>query len=127
MVIFGFLVGCFPASKNIEKPTPLPVEKNGNIIHPESLSICMYKVNPFFQTKGCTIEGPVQGELRGTVLADDMDLEDALSFCVTHPDCSGITTPFNAGLPFQAIKATEKFHPSDASYACSVLVYGCPK
>ena len=74
---------------------------------------------------GCTIEGPFQGELFGTVLAENMDFEDALSFCVTHPDCTGISTPFNAGMPFQAVGDSERFFPSDASYACSVLVHSC--
>ena len=61
-------------------------------------------------------------------LADVYELANlaALKTCVDDPTCTGVTTTWYVGAPFQALRAVEAFRADEGSYACTTLVGGRP-
>ena len=55
-----------------------------------------------------------------------MDYREALSRCVKDPRCTGVTSTWYVGVPWVPMAAAERFETDGGSYACTVLVGGCP-
>ena len=106
-----------------EKP-----EARGKNIRPEGIGLCSgFALPTDFDTQGCTIAGPHRGAIHGPPLGDEGSLLSALSRCLKEANCSGVTTPWNGGVPWHPVSAKRAFVTQGASYACTFLVSSCKR
>ena len=109
-----------PAAAEGDVPPPPPMAVAGS-------GVChIYGLPEGFDTKGLRIGGAVQGEILGEPIGERTDYVSALKTCVDDPTCTGVTTTWYVGAPFQALRAVEAFRADEGSYACTTLVGGRP-
>ncbi|MDP6944012.1 MAG: hypothetical protein QF464_07685 [Myxococcota bacterium] len=90
-------------------------------------SICRgFSTPEGFDARGCLVRGAYPGEIHGQALGEAVDFREALSRCVKDPQCTGISSNWYIGAPWVPMAAAERFVTDGGSYACTVLVGGCP-
>lgn len=90
-------------------------------------SICRaYSVPESVDLKGCTVKGPMQGELFvDRVEGPEVSFEEALQACINNIGCTGVSSSWYVGAKWGAFSAPSSFTINESSYGCTFLV-GCP-
>ena len=90
-------------------------------------SICRaYSVPEAVDLKGCTVKGPLQGELVvNRVEGPEVSLQEALQACIDDVGCTGVSATWYTGAKWGVFGSPSSFVINGNSYACTFLV-SCP-
>ena len=85
-----------------------------------------YAVPADLELKGCTVKGPMQGELFvSRFKGPEVSLKQALQECINNVNCTGVSSSWYVGAKWGAFAAPSSFTIDESSYGCPFLV-GCP-
>jgi hypothetical protein len=137
LVLAAFMISCRSGSSQIavdlvskEKADASESRVNDtefDLIVVPADSICRaYSVPESLDLKGCSVKGPMQGEVFVDRLkGPEVSLQEALQACIDNVGCTGVSSSWYVGSKWGAFGSPSSFVIDESSYGCTFLV-GCP-